>query len=90
MLMFSRQACPNLEGSSIDSVAFGAYTLSTVDGAQLILTGSGSEVGRCVAAAEELNAAGVKTAVVSFPCWELFEQQSAEYVLRGGLYGIKI
>ena len=32
-----------------------------------------------VAAAEKLKAEGVRAAVVSMPCWRLFEQQPAEY-----------
>lgn len=79
LFMFSRQGCDNLEHSSIDGVQHGAYTLDAPAGQQLILTGSGSEVQLIVKAAAELNAAGVKTGVVSFPCWELFEQQSDEY-----------
>jgi len=41
--------------------------------------GSGSELSLCVEAADKLNAAGIKTRVVSMPSWELFEQQDAAY-----------
>ena len=35
--------------------------------------------GVCDSAAEKLKGEGVKAAVVSMPCWELFEQQPADY-----------
>ncbi len=43
------------------------------------LLATGSEVELAVAAAEMLARKGVKAAVVSMPCWELFERQSADY-----------
>ncbi|HEY9597305.1 MAG TPA: transketolase C-terminal domain-containing protein, partial [Cyanophyceae cyanobacterium] len=76
----SRQALPQLQGSSIDNVAKGAYILSDSEGTpDLILVGTGSEVSLCVKAAEQLRAEGKKVRVVSMPCWELFDEQSAEY-----------
>jgi transketolase len=82
LLALTRQNLPNLAGSSIDAVAKGAYVLSCgfpPAELDLILIGTGSEVGLCVEAAEKLKAEGKKVRVVSMPCWELFEQQSAEY-----------
>jgi len=79
MMMYSRQASANEAGTSIAGVASGAYTISSVDSPALILTASGTEVQLVVAAAAKLNAAGVKTNVVSFPCWELYDQQSDDY-----------
>ena len=59
----------------------GAYTL--VDAAngkpKLILIATGSEVQLAVAAREQLEAAGVATRVVSAPCLEWFDEQSAAY-----------
>ena len=59
----------------------GAYTL--VDAAngkpKLILIATGSEVQLAVAAREQLEAAGVPTRVVSAPCLEWFDEQSAAY-----------
>ena len=46
---------------------------------ELILIGTGSEVSLCVAAYEQLTAAGEKVRVVSMPSWELFDQQPPEY-----------
>jgi transketolase len=57
----------------------GAYILKDSDSAELILMATGSEVGITLKAADELEASGVKTRVVSFPSWELFEMQSVEY-----------
>ncbi|MGG6292867.1 transketolase [Leptolyngbya sp. AN02str] len=80
LLALSRQNLPNLAGSSIEGVAKGAYTVVDCDGApDLILIGTGSEVGLCVKAAEELTAGGTKVRVVSMPAWDLFEAQDAAY-----------
>jgi len=63
------------------NTAKGAYTL--VDAAngkpKLILIATGSEVQLAVAAREQLEAAGVPTRVVSAPCLEWFDEQSAAY-----------
>ncbi len=80
VLAMSRQNLPNLEGSSIDAVAKGAYVLSDDAGTpDIILIGTGSEVGLCVEAAGKLRAEGKKVRIVSMPCMELFAEQSAEY-----------
>jgi transketolase len=79
-LALTRQNLPNLAGSSADKVAQGAYVIVDCEGTpELILIGTGSEVSLCVAAAEQLTAAGHKVRVVSMPCMELFDEQSAEY-----------
>ena len=46
------------------------------------LFATGSEVAVALEARETLQAAGVPTAVVSVPCWELFWDQPAEYRAR--------
>jgi len=79
VLALSRSGTPNLEGSSIEKVAKGAYVLSADDGAKVTLGGSGTEVALVVEAAKRLRAAGVKCRVVSAPCWELFEKQPESY-----------
>jgi transketolase len=80
LMAFSRQGLPNLDGSSIDAVAKGAYILSDSEGTpDLILIGTGSEVKLCVEAAEQLRANGTKVRVVSMPSWELFDAQDAAY-----------
>ena len=40
---------------------------------------TGSEVSVALAARDALQADGVPTAVVSMPCWELFDAQDEEY-----------
>jgi transketolase len=62
-------------------LAKGAYILGEAPGGkpEVILIGTGSEVGLCVDAYEKLIAAGVQARVVSMPSWELFEHQSQEY-----------
>jgi transketolase len=80
LLAMTRQALPQLEGSSIEGVARGAYILSGSDDLpDIILIGTGSEVSLCVQAAEKLRADGHKVRVVSMPCWELFEEQDEHY-----------
>ena len=80
LMAFSRQNLPNLAGASIEGVAKGAYILSDDGGTpDIILIGTGGETYLCVDAAEKLRAAGKKVRVVSFPCWELFEEQDAAY-----------
>lgn len=46
---------------------------------KLILIATGSEVGLALEAREKLNIAGTPTRVVSMPCWEFFDEQSAKY-----------
>ena len=80
LLALSRQGLPNLEGSSIENAAKGAYVLSDCDGtADIILMGTGSEVYLCVQAAEILSGEGKKVRVVSMPCLEIFEEQDDAY-----------
>jgi transketolase len=83
-LVFTRQAMPTLDRTKYASaagVAKGAYILAEAPGGKpdVILMGSGSELSLCVEAAEKLNAASIKTRVVSMPSWELFERQDAAY-----------
>ncbi len=80
-LVLSRQNLPavRLETSG-NLTAKGAYVLRDTDGKRdVTFLSTGSEIEFAVAAAETLKAEGVKAAVVSMPCWELFEQQPAEY-----------
>ncbi|HEY9861845.1 MAG TPA: transketolase C-terminal domain-containing protein, partial [Candidatus Obscuribacterales bacterium] len=80
LMALSRQALPQLNGSSIEGVAKGAYILSDSEGTpDLILIATGSEVQLCVQAAEQLRAEGKNVRVVSMPCWELFDEQDAAY-----------
>ena len=81
-LVCSRQNLPavRLEESKENLTARGAYILRDTDGKRdVTFLSTGSEVEFAIAAAETLKAEGIKAAVVSMPCWELFEQQTADY-----------
>ena len=83
-LILSRQALPTFDRSSMgsaDGVAKGAYVLVDADDGEpdVVLLATGSEVQLAVAAREELQAEGIRTRVVSMPCWELFDRQPRAY-----------
>jgi transketolase len=60
--------------------AQGGYVLLDCQGTpEVILMGSGSELGLCTQAAKTLTAAGKQVRVVSMPCMELFAQQTQQY-----------
>lgn len=87
ILSLSRQNLPNLEGSTVEKAARGGYVLHEEDNEDLTIVSSGSEVSIAVEAANKLKAEGIKTRVVSLPCWLTFDQQDEEYrlsVLRSG------
>ncbi|MFN8529228.1 MAG: transketolase [Anaerolineae bacterium] len=87
VLIFSRQDLPVLTGDGIGGVAAihtgvekGGYVLAqNSDSPQAILLSSGSEVHIAHEAYQRLSAQGVKVRLVSLPCWELFDQQPADY-----------
>ena len=82
LMAFTRQGVPNLEGSSMEDTAKGAYVIScgfAPEELDLILIGTGSELQLCVGAADKLKAEGKKVRVVSMPSWELFEAQDEAY-----------
>jgi transketolase len=83
-LVLSRQAMPTLDRTvyaSAKGVAEGAYVLADSSGGapQVILMASGAEVGLCVAAAQTLEAEGVRVRLVSMPSFDLFEAQPDAY-----------
>jgi transketolase len=82
-MICSRQALPALRRDDTEAgrAARGAYVLAEATGGarKVTLLATGSEVAVAVAARDLLQARGVGTAVVSMPCWELFEQQSEVY-----------
>src|SRR6516164_6939552 len=82
LLALTRQALPLLrsEPGSENRAARGAYVLAEADGPrQVTLLATGSEVSIAMAARDALAEDGVRAAVVSMPCWELFEQAPEEY-----------
>ncbi len=86
LMALTRQGVPTFDRTkyaSAEGVAKGAYILADSAGTpDVILMGTGSEVQLCIGAYEKLVAEGVKARVVSMPCFELFEQQPAEYKLK--------
>jgi transketolase len=82
-LCLTRQNIPVLAETAeraAEGVARGAYVLVEPDGGpEIVLVGTGSEVQHCLGAATTLAADGVRARVVSFPSWNLFEAQSADY-----------
>jgi len=82
-LSFSRQKVPTLDRSDLAPAAGlerGAYTLwESAASPDLILIGTGAEVGLTLDAGRKLAADGTNVRVVSMPCWELFEQQPSAY-----------
>jgi transketolase len=79
----SRQTLPAIRTvhTGENLCARGAYLLAEpVDGPRRVtLFASGSEVAIALQARAQLQSKGIPTAVVSVPCWELFEQQDAAY-----------
>lgn len=82
-LILARQGVPVLNQKkypSAEGLVKGAYVLYDSDEKpELILMASGSEVHLALKAAKELEKDGMKVRVVSFPSWELFENQTDEY-----------
>ncbi len=78
----SRQGLPCLRTKHTDAnmVARGAYVLRQTAGERdVTLIATGSEVEIAMTAAEALAKNGIKAAVVSAPCFELFAKQDAAY-----------
>jgi transketolase len=82
-LVFARQALPLVrrEHTTHNLSSRGAYVLheAACGPRQVTLLATGSEVALAVSARQTLEASGIGTAVVSMPCWELFEAQDAAY-----------
>jgi transketolase len=82
-LSLSRQKVPTLDRSDLapaSGLERGAYTLwDSGPAPELILIATGAEVGLALDAGRKLAEDGTSVRVVSMPCWELFEQQPAEY-----------
>jgi transketolase len=82
VMTLTRQALPTVRtGPQGDNLsARGGYVLAESDGARHVtLLATGSEVSIALAAREALQARGITAAVVSLPCWALFDAQDAAY-----------
>ena len=86
-LSLSRQNLATLERPVSENLsARGAYVLrEPAGGRDVTLLATGSEVELALTSADQLAAKGIKAAVVSMPCWELFEAQTPDY--RAGVLG---
>jgi transketolase len=81
-MALTRQGLPTLRTQHTDEnlSAKGAYVLADADGARAAtILATGSEVEIAMAARDALQTDGVPTAVVSMPCWELFDLQDDTY-----------
>ena len=80
VLVLTRQKLPFL-GERDAAVGRGAYVLSDAQGGKpdLIEIATGSEVSLAMDAKKILEGKGVRTRVVSMPCWELFDAQPQAY-----------
>ena len=83
LLVLTRQTVPHLDRGEAKNpgVARGAYILADAEGGapEMILIGTGSEVGLCMQARLKLKSLGVKARVVSMPSWSLSDAQDESY-----------
>ncbi len=82
-LILTRQKLPILDRAGLAPAAEagrGGYVLyQPTGGTDAILIATGSEVALALAAAQALEAEGVRVRVVSLPSWEAFEEQPGSY-----------
>jgi transketolase len=82
ILCLSRQALPTFRNGAteVNQVALGAYiVVEPALGRDVTLIATGSEATIALEAAKLLAEEGVKAAVVSAPCFDLFRQQPRDY-----------
>jgi len=84
VLVLSRQALPTIDRKKYapaSGVQKGAYVLADASDGKpaVVMLATGSEVGLCLQAYEQLGKEGIKTRVVSMPSWEIFDQQDQAY-----------
>ncbi len=96
-LVLSRQDVAVLGGEDARASAEGAhrggYVVREDAAARFTLLGTGTEVVQCLKAHDALAERGISTRVVAMPCWECFEEQSADYraaVLRRDLPSVSL
>jgi len=81
LLVLSRQAVPALRTDAGENrCARGGYVIAEADGPrQATVIGTGTEVSIAMEARAALAQEGIAVAVVSLPCWELFDAQDESY-----------
>jgi transketolase len=85
VIALTRQSVPTLRGGDGENhSARGAYVLAEAEGGErrVTLLATGSEVSIAMAARAALQKEGIAAAVVSMPCWELFDRQDEAYRRR--------
>jgi transketolase len=83
-LVLTRQNVPIIDRARYapsDGALRGGYVIADAEGAdpEVIVLATGSEVALALEAHEKLIADGVRSRVVSLPCWEVFERQDQAY-----------
>jgi transketolase len=83
-LVLTRQKLPVLDRGTLapaSGLAKGAYILAETQGSapDVILIATGSEVSLALEAHQLLVKEGIRSRVVSMPCWELFDAQPQSY-----------
>jgi transketolase len=83
-LVLTRQKLPVLDRAKLASaagLAQGAYILTETSALppEVILIATGSEVSLALEAHKRLAGDGIRSRVVSMPCWELFDAQPQSY-----------
>jgi transketolase len=81
VLALTRQGVPTLRRDAQENrSARGGYVLAEAEGSRAVtLLATGSEVSLAMVARDQLKAKGVAAAVVSLPCWELFDAEDVTY-----------
>jgi len=83
LIVLSRQNLPVIDRTgraSAKDLVKGGYIIHDYDTHDLVILSTGSEVHLSIGAAVRLfTEKGIRTRVVSFPCWELFDKQSESY-----------
>ncbi len=78
-LVLTRQNLPVIDSSLANNAEKGAYVLAEDEGFDAIIIATGSEVEIAMGAKLLLNEKGAKVRVVSMPCTDLYDAQSADY-----------
>jgi transketolase len=84
-LCLSRQNLPRLTGDASTALAMeqhirrGGYVLSDMEGAQVVIVSTGSELELAMQAQAALASEGIATRVVSMPCTNVFDRQTDAY-----------
>jgi transketolase len=80
-LCLSRQNLPaaHADAGAADRIRRGGYVLADMEGAQVVLLATGSEVALALAAQAQLAVEGIASRVVSMPCTSRFDQQDDAY-----------